>query len=60
MRAHSSSVRSVGLRLVFFSMAAILARFARAHIPSLNQADNEPSTILKRSLRGCLETQAGP
>lgn len=33
--------------MVFFSRAAILARFARVHIPSLSHVANAPSTVSK-------------
>jgi hypothetical protein len=44
---HSSSVRSLGYRFVFFSMAAIRPRVARVHIPSLNHAEPPPSSLFQ-------------
>src|SRR3977135_2129353 len=42
--AHSSAVRSLGYRLVFFSILAIRPRVAGVHIPSLNHARMNLST----------------
>src|SRR5271156_4142840 len=44
IRAHSSSVKSLGYRLVFFSILAIRPRVAGVHIPSLNHARKTLST----------------
>src|SRR5271163_1299561 len=43
-RAHSSSVKSLGYRLVFFSILAIRPRVAGVHIPSLNHGRKPHST----------------
>src|SRR5258707_5498867 len=42
--AHSSSVRSLGYRLVFFSILAIRPRVDGVHIPSLNHGRKTLST----------------
>src|SRR5271168_2139206 len=47
IRAHSSSVKSLGYRLVFFSIVAIRPRVAGVHIPSLNHGRKPHSTTFQ-------------
>src|SRR5271157_2649022 len=47
IRAHSSSVKSLGYRLVFFSILAIRPRIAGVHIPSLNHGRKPHSTTFQ-------------
>src|SRR5271168_5502255 len=47
IRAHSSSVKSLGYRLAFFSILAIRPRVARVHIPSLNHRRKPHSTTFQ-------------
>ena len=47
IRTHSSSVKSLGYRLVFFSILAIRPRVAGVHIPSLNHGRKPHSTTFQ-------------
>src|SRR5271168_3669880 len=47
IRAHSSSVKSLGYRLAFFSILAIRPRVAGVHIPSLNHRRKPHSTTFQ-------------
>src|ERR1700734_391907 len=47
IRAHSSSVKSLGYRLVFFSIVAIRPRVAGVHIPGLNTGRKPHSTTFQ-------------
>src|SRR6202789_3219129 len=47
IRAHSSSVKSLGYRLVCFSILAIRPRVAGVHIPSLNHGRKSHSTAFQ-------------
>src|SRR6202451_3692678 len=53
-RAHSSSVKSLGYRLVFFSILAIRPRVAGVHIPSLNHDRKPHSTTFQTGSKGLL------
>src|SRR6266496_2306106 len=50
--AHSSSVRSVGYRLVFRSIAAIRPRVAGVHIASLNHVRREMGILFQTDSKG--------
>src|SRR5271155_3743110 len=52
IRAHSSSVKSLGYRLVFFSILAIRPRVAGVHIPSLNHGRKPHSTTFQTDSNG--------
>ena len=54
IRAHSSSVKSLGYRLVFFSILAIRPRVAGVHIPSLNYGGKPHSTTFQTDFKGTL------
>src|SRR5271155_780694 len=53
-RAHSSSVKSLGYRLVFFSILAIRPRVAGVHIPSLNHDRKPHSTTFQTDSKAAL------
>src|ERR1700734_3676713 len=67
IRAHSSSVKSLGYRLVFFSIVAIRPRVAGVHIPGLNHGRKPHSTtfqtdseMVRRDWEALLEESAEP
>src|SRR5271155_28429 len=57
IRAHSSSVKSLGYRLVFFSILAIRPRVAGVHIPSLNHGRKPHSTTFQTDSKPFPEEQ---